>query len=156
MRVPGTFSNDMKMLLTSLKSIMKSLIIIDQVRSRTYPVLSLCIVWFYYSVTNTSLVPFTGLTKKERTEILNFYSIYLIGNYSDKMVVENLNNINDAVIMLNKLLDKYSPMLLFVRLPLKHFYSYPMRRFTITGLLIYCTGGLAVMLLPSGTPTAIA
>ena len=107
MRVPGTFSNDMKMLLTSLKNIMKSLIIIDQVHSRTYPVLSLCIVWFYYLVTNTSLVPFTRLTKK-RAEILNFYSIYLMGNYSDKMVVENLNNINDAVIMLNKLLDKYS------------------------------------------------
>ena len=146
----------MKMLLASLKNIMTSLIIIDQVHSRTYPVLSLCIVWFYYLVTNTSLVPFTRLTKK-RAEILNFYSIYLMGNYSDKMVVEKLNNTNDAlIIMLNKLLDKYSPMLLFVRLPLKHFYSYPMRRFTITGLLIYCTGGLAVMLLPSGTPTAIA
>jgi hypothetical protein len=56
---------------------------------------------------NVPKVPFTKLTQKERTEILNFYNIYLIRYISDKIIAHRLNKINDELIkMLDIMLNK--------------------------------------------------
>jgi hypothetical protein len=49
-----------------------------------------------------ALAPFAELTQKERTEILNFYNIYLLRYISDKNIAARLNKMNDVLI---KMLD---------------------------------------------------
>ena len=56
---------------------------------------------------NVTMAPFSKLSQKERTEILNFYSIYLVRYESDKMIAAWLNKKNDELIkMLDIMLNK--------------------------------------------------
>jgi len=56
---------------------------------------------------NLPIAPFAKLTEKERTEILNFYNIYLIRYISDKIIAHRLNTMNDELIkMLDTMLNK--------------------------------------------------
>ena len=56
---------------------------------------------------NLPIAPFAKLTQKERTEILNFYNIYLIRYISDKNIGHRLNKMNDELIkMLDIMLNK--------------------------------------------------
>jgi hypothetical protein len=57
--------------------------------------------------TNVALAPFVTLSQKERTEILNFYGIYLVRYISDKIIAHRLNKTNDELIkMLDIMLNK--------------------------------------------------
>jgi len=82
--------------------------IVDDYRSDAFP--NVAGIEPLYSMgpdTNAVIVPFSELTQKERTEILNFYNIYLVRYYSDKISVEKLNKTNETLItILNKMLDK--------------------------------------------------
>jgi hypothetical protein len=54
-----------------------------------------------------AIAPFSNLTQKERTEILNFYSIYLVRYLSDKIIAHRLNDRNEELIkMLDTMLNK--------------------------------------------------
>ena len=56
---------------------------------------------------NVAIAPFAELTQKERTEILNFYGIYLVRYISDKIIAHRLNKKNDELIkMLDIMLNK--------------------------------------------------
>ena len=56
---------------------------------------------------NLPIAPFAKLTQKERTEILNFYNIYLARYISDKIIAHRLNKMNDELIkMLDIMLNK--------------------------------------------------
>jgi hypothetical protein len=56
---------------------------------------------------NLPIAPFAKLTQKERTEILNFYSIYLVRYISDKNIAHRLNKMNDGLLkMLDIILNK--------------------------------------------------
>ena len=56
---------------------------------------------------NMPITPFAKLTQKERTEILNFYNIYLARYISDKIIAHRLNKMNDELIkMLDIMLNK--------------------------------------------------
>jgi hypothetical protein len=56
---------------------------------------------------NVAIAPFAELTHKERTEILNFYSIYLVRYISDKNIAHRLNKMNDELLkMLDIMLNK--------------------------------------------------
>jgi hypothetical protein len=56
---------------------------------------------------NVAIAPFAKLSQKERTEILNFYSIYLVRYISDKNIAHRLNKMNDELIkMLDVMLNK--------------------------------------------------
>ena len=56
---------------------------------------------------NVAIAPFAKLSQKERTEILNFYSIYLVRYISDKNIAHRLNKLHDELIkMLDVMLNK--------------------------------------------------
>jgi muconolactone delta-isomerase len=56
---------------------------------------------------NVPITPFAKLTQKERTEILNFYNIYLVRYESDKIIAHRLNKMNDGLLkMLDIMLNK--------------------------------------------------
>ncbi len=56
---------------------------------------------------NLPIAPFAKLLQKERTEILNFYNIYLVRYISDKIIAHRLNKMNDELIkMLDIMLNK--------------------------------------------------
>jgi len=86
--------------------------IIDDYRSDAFPNVSS--IEPLYSMTplltgdtSIAIASFAELTQKERTEILNFYNIYLAKYLTDKRFVQRLNKTNDELIkmadgMLNK------------------------------------------------------
>jgi len=85
--------------------------IVDDYRSDAFPDVSS--IEPLYSVvmnagdSNVPIVPFAKLSEKERTEILNFYSIYLSRYESDKILAARLNKMNDELIkMLDSMLNK--------------------------------------------------
>ena len=85
--------------------------IVDDYRSDAFPDIS-SIEPLYSMAWNTGdatvpIAPFAKLTQKERTEILNFYNIYLIRYISDKNIGHRLNKMNDELIkMLDIMLNK--------------------------------------------------
>lgn len=85
--------------------------IVDDYRSDAFPDIS-SIEPLYSMVQNTgdatvAIAPFARLTQKERTEILNFYNIYLVRYVSDKNIAHRLNKMNDELIkMLDIMLNK--------------------------------------------------
>ena len=85
--------------------------IVDDYRSDAFPDIS-SIEPLYSMAQNTgdanvAIAPFAELTQKERTEILNFYSIYLVRYVSDKIIAHRLNKMNDELIkMLDIMLNK--------------------------------------------------
>ncbi|HUZ59922.1 MAG TPA: hypothetical protein VMU83_14190 [Hanamia sp.] len=85
--------------------------IVDDYRSDAFPDVS-SIEPLYSMAQNTgdanvAIAPFAELTQKERTEILNFYSIYLVRYISDKNIAHRLNKMNDELIkMLDIMLNK--------------------------------------------------
>ncbi len=85
--------------------------IVDDYRSDAFPDVS-SIEPLYSMARNTgdanvAIAPFAELTQKERTEILNFYGIYLIRYISDKNIAHRLNKMNDELIkMLDMMLNK--------------------------------------------------
>jgi hypothetical protein len=56
---------------------------------------------------NVTMAPFSKLSQKERTEIMNFYSIYLVRYESDKIIARRLNKKNNELLkMLDIMLNK--------------------------------------------------
>ncbi len=86
--------------------------IVDDYRSDAFPDVSSIEPLYSMSSlvtddTNEAIAPFPELTQKERTEILNFYSIYLVRYISDKNIAHRLNKMNDELIkMLDSMLNK--------------------------------------------------
>jgi hypothetical protein len=86
--------------------------IVDDYRSDAFPDISSIEPLYSMSSlftqdTNVALAPFVTLSQKERTEILNFYSIYLVRYISDKNIAHRLNKMNDELIkMLDIMLNK--------------------------------------------------
>jgi hypothetical protein len=86
--------------------------IVDDYRSDAFPDISSIEPLYSMSSiftqdTTVALAPFVTLSQKERTEILNFYSIYLVRYISDKNIAHRLNKMNDELIkMLDTMLNK--------------------------------------------------
>jgi hypothetical protein len=85
--------------------------IVDDYRSDAFPDVSsiepLYSMSLVFGDTTVALAPFEELTKKERTEILNFYNIYLLRYIADKNITNRLNKMNDELIkMLDTMLNK--------------------------------------------------
>jgi hypothetical protein len=86
--------------------------IVDDYRSDAFPDVSSIEPLYSMSSlftqdTNVALAPFVTLSQKERTEILNFYSIYLVRYISDKIIAHRLNKTNEELIkMLDTMLNK--------------------------------------------------
>ena len=80
--------------------------IVDDYRSDAFPDIS-SIEPLYSIYDNVQIAPFAKLSQKERTEILNFYNIYLVRYVSDKNIAHRLNKMNDELIkMLDIMLNK--------------------------------------------------
>ena len=80
--------------------------IVDDYRSDAFPDIS-SIEPLYSIYENVPIAPFAKLSQKERTEILNFYNIYLVRYVSDKNIAHRLNKMNDELIkMLDIMLNK--------------------------------------------------
>lgn len=85
--------------------------IVDDYRSDAFPDVSsiepLYRMSLVFGDTTVALAPFAELTQKERTEILNFYNIYLLRYIADKNIARRLNEMNDELIkMLDTMLNK--------------------------------------------------
>jgi len=76
--------------------------IVDNYRSSAFPNVSNIEPLYSISVTNPYdagiMAPFPELTQGERTEILNFYSIYRVRYISDKVVIGRLSNLNNHLL----------------------------------------------------------
>ena len=85
--------------------------IVDDYRSDAFPDVSSIEPLYSMALNagdaNVAIAPFAKLSQKERTEILNFYSIYLVRYISDKNIAHRLNKMNDELIkMLDVMLNK--------------------------------------------------